>query len=106
MTVSTDQVFVAAGMLFVALAIVFAYRGYLVRSSERRMSRMLEKVGLDPDIVADGDIPTIMHDVRARCRTCSSESVCERWLDGEEAGENDFCPNHRVFEILQKYSAQ
>lgn len=105
MTVSTVQVFVAAGMLFVALAIVFAFRGYLVASSERRMTRMLEKVGLDPEVVADGDIPTIMNDVRARCRACSSEGVCERWLAGEEEGGNDFCPNQRVFEILKKYSA-
>lgn len=103
MTVSAVQIFIAAGMLFVALAIVFAYRGYLVRNSERRMHHMLAKVGLDPDVVDGGDVPTIMKDVRARCRTCSSESVCERWLAGEEGGDNDFCPNHRVFEILKKY---
>ena len=105
MTIPTVQVVVAAGMLLVALAIVFAFRGYLIRSSERRMNRMLEKVGLDPEFIADSDIPTIIDDVRARCRTCSSEGICERWLAGEESGENDFCPNRRVFEILQKYSA-
>jgi hypothetical protein len=34
-----------------------------------------------------------MKEVRQRCRTCSTEDVCERWLAGEEAGENIFCPN-------------
>ena len=65
---------------------------------------MLESVGLDPEIASSGEMPTIMKEVRARCRTCSSESVCERWLAGETGGENDFCPNARVFEVLGKYA--
>ena len=103
MTVSTIELFVAAGMIITALFLVFAYRGYLVRNSERRMRSMLSSFGLDPEIAASGDMDTIMKDVRYRCRQCSSEAACERWLAGEEGGDSDFCPNQRVFEILRKY---
>lgn len=91
-------------MVITALFLVFAYRGYLVRNSERRMRSMLESFGLDPEIAESGDMHTIMQDVRHRCRKCTSEDACERWLAGEGGGDADFCPNHRVFEILQKYS--
>jgi hypothetical protein len=65
---------------------------------------MLESVGLDPAIATSGDLPTIMSEVRKRCEHCQSEDLCERWLQGEETGGNEFCPNARVFEILKKYS--
>jgi len=65
---------------------------------------MIESLGLDPAIATSGDLPTIMNDVRRRCEHCQSEDVCERWLRGEVAGGNEFCPNARVFEILRKYS--
>lgn len=103
MTDSMVQVVIGAGILLFALAAVVAVRSYLVRNSERRMQGMLEAVGLDPEIATSGDVGTIMKDVRYRCRQCSSEAVCERWLAGEEGGDNAFCPNRRVFEILKKY---
>ena len=98
------QILAGLGMAAVAVIIVLGFRRYLARSSERRMLGMLKSLGLDPAIAASGDIDTIMDEVRDRCRHCASESVCERWLRGEEEGTNDFCPNHRVFEILGKYS--
>ena len=45
-----------------------------------------------------------MKEVRDRCRHCASEDYCERWLEGEVQGENQFCPNARVFRLLAKYS--
>jgi hypothetical protein len=30
--------------------------------------------------------------------------VCERWLAEKKEGDNAFCPNSKVFEILKKYS--
>jgi hypothetical protein len=36
--------------------------------------------------------------VRARCRRCPVEDVCERWLAGELEGDNGFCPNANVFD--------
>lgn len=103
MALSLTEVLGALILLGIAIALVFAYRKYLAANSERRMLAMLEKVGLDPAIASSGDTRTIMKEVRDRCRHCQTEDVCERWLKGGEAGDNDFCPNHRVFEILHKY---
>ena len=103
MTVSTAQVLAAAGMLAVAIFLIVGFLRYQRAGSEDRMRRMLERVGLDPQLAASGDVDKIMKDVRYRCRQCSSEAVCERWLAGQEEGSNDFCPNHRVFEILGEY---
>ncbi len=101
---SIFQVFAGLGMAAVAVMIVLGFRHYLARGSERRMLGMLKSLGLDPAIATSGDIDTIMNEVRDRCSHCASEAVCERWLKGEEEGTNAFCPNHRVFEILGKYS--
>lgn len=104
MNVSLMQIFAALVMVGAAAGLFFAYRTYLAANSERRMRTMLESVGLDPAIAASGEIPTIMQEVRQRCRTCNSEDVCERWLKGDKEDPNDFCPNARVFEILNKHS--
>ena len=104
MTVSTTQMLAAAGMLLVTFAMVVGFVRYLVVNSERRMRGMLESIGLDPELATSDEIPTIMKDVRYRCRHCAAESVCDRWLAGEEDGSKDFCPNRRIFEILKKYA--
>lgn len=104
MSLSPTQVFAAIAMLVAAVVLVVVYRAYLARNSERRMRKMLESAGLDPALASSGEIPTIMKDVRQRCRSCSSEDVCERWLEGKEAGNNAFCPNAKVFDILNRYS--
>jgi len=104
MTLSLTQVFAAIAMLIAATLLILAYRAYLAGNSERRMRRMLESAGIDPALASSGEIPTIMKDVRQRCRSCSSEDVCERWLEGKEEGSNAFCPNSKVFEILNRYS--
>ncbi len=103
MNPSMAQVLAAAGMLAVVVVLVFGILRYQRAGAEQRMRRMLQAVGLDPEIATSGDIETIMKDVRYRCRECSSEATCERWLAGKEEGGNEFCPNHRVFEILGKY---
>ncbi|MDX1481573.1 MAG: DUF6455 family protein [Woeseiaceae bacterium] len=98
------SIFVGLLMLAIAIAIAVGYSQYLAAGSERRMRFMLEAAGLDPDIVERQDLATTMAEVRDRCRHCQSEAVCERWLAGEEGGENDFCPNQQVFEILARMS--
>lgn len=92
-------------MLLGVIALVFAWRRYQVVTSERRRMGMLKALGLDPAMASSADLPTIMSDVRKRCEQCPSEDVCERWLRGEVEGDNDFCPNARVFEVLRKYAA-
>jgi hypothetical protein len=69
------------------------------------MLSMIDSLGLDPEITANAELGTIMGEVRQRCRGCTAEDVCERWLRGDEEGDNAFCPNARVFEILHKISS-
>lgn len=102
MNMSMFQILTAVVMVGVALALVYAIRRYMVAQSERRMRTMLIKIGLDPTVISSGDSQTIMKEVRRRCRTCSTEDACERWLIGEEGGGNEFCPNREVFESMKK----
>lgn len=106
MNVSLVQIIAAIAMVGVTIALVFAYRRYLAANSERRLQSMLHSVGLDPVFAPARDIETVMKDLRQRCRSCASEDVCERWLRGEEKGNNAFCPNSRIFEVLAAYRAQ
>ena len=102
MNMSMFQILTGVVMAGVAIALVYAIRQYMAAQSERRMRTMLIKIGLDPTIVTSGDNHAIIREVRQRCRTCSSEDVCERWLAGKQTGENDFCPNAKVFESIKK----
>ncbi len=102
MNMSLFQIIAAAVMVGVAFTLFVAIRRYMAAASERRMMRMLERVGLDPAIVLSGDTQATMKEIRQRCRSCTSEDVCERWLAGDEVGENVFCPNAKVFETLKR----
>ena len=104
MSILLIQVVAVIAIVVVAVALYFGYRRYERRNSEKRMLGMLAALGLDPEIAASSDIETIMGEVRGRCRQCQSEDRCERWLKGEEGGDASFCPNHRVFQVLNKYS--
>jgi hypothetical protein len=103
MDMSLTQTLIAIVMAGVVVAIILGIRNYLATNSERRMHAMLESVGLDPEIATKNQIPTILKEVRERCRSCATEAVCERWLQGKQEGGNDFCPNAKVFEVLKKY---
>lgn len=98
------QVIAAIAMIGAAAAIVLGFKRYLIANSERRLLKMIESVGLDPEIATSGEIPAIMKEVRQRCRSCATEAVCERWLQSNEEGDNSFCPNAKVFEALKKHS--
>ncbi len=106
MSNSMIQAFVGISMIGVALILVFAIRSYMASTSERRMTSMLERVGIDPAIAATGDSAQIVKEIRRRCHTCATEDVCERWLSGEEKGGNDFCPNASVFATLRETAAR
>ena len=105
MAYTFTQIISTVVMLLAVVALIFAWRRYQITTSERRRLDMLEALGLDPAIASSADLPAIMSDVRQRCEHCPSEDVCERWLRGEVSGDNDFCPNAKVFEILRKYAA-
>jgi len=97
------QIFSVTVMVVVTFVLIFAYRSYLAANSERRMLSMIESIGLDPAIASSSDLETIMGEVRQRCRSCTSEDVCERWLTCNEKGDNDFCPNSEVFAGLKSH---
>jgi len=97
------QIFGVIAMLAVTVTLVFAYRNYLAVNSERRMLSMIDSIGLDPAIASSSDLEAIMGEVRQRCRSCTSEDVCERWLTCNEKGDNDFCPNSEAFAGLKNH---
>ena len=83
----------------IAAALIVWFRAKLVSGSLSRMRRMMTSVGLDPDKLGSSDagVGLDMQGVRTRCRMCPAEDLCERWLAGEVAGDNGFCPNAKIF---------
>lgn len=96
------EIGVALAMVAVIVSLFVWFRRNLRANSEKRMTRMLMRAGVDPDIVAKGDKEAIIKDIRSRCRKCPAENLCERWLAGKVEGENTFCPNLRIFDALAK----
>ncbi len=105
MDTTLGQFIAAIVMVGLGIVLVIAYRAYLARNSERRMLSMIDSLGLDKEIATNAELGTVMGEIRQRCRGCAAEDVCERWLRGDEEGDNAFCPNARVFEILDKYKS-
>lgn len=101
------QISVAIIMVGVT-AICFAWlQSNMAAASARRMMDMLKRVGLDLGTATLGEPQTIAigKEVRRRCRRCSREALCERWLAGKVEGGNAFCPNAEAFRILAETSA-
>ncbi len=98
-------------MVGATIALLVATRNHMAAASERRMVTMLERVGLDPAIAMSGKpnsvlecaIEASMKGIRQRCRACTTEDVCERWLAGNEHGEIDFCHNAKLFDALKVF---
>jgi hypothetical protein len=95
------EISVAIVLVAVSVALLVWIGRYMAAASERRLTRMLKRAGLDPEIATHGDTEAIIKEIRRRCRKCASEALCERWLAGEEEGNNSFCPNARVFDVLR-----
>ena len=94
--------------ILAGVVIAVAMFSHMKSASAGRMTRMMERVGLDP-IIATRTYPktldhplteAIMKRARQRCRGCQSEGLCERWLDGAVKGANSFCPNAETFRVL------
>lgn len=100
MNMTTMEFLMALILVVVAFTLVTMFLKFKANSSERRMRQMIDRCGLDPEIVARGDKEMIMREIRSRCSKCQAEDVCERWLAGEFQGENTFCPNAEVFRVL------
>lgn len=104
MNPSSFQIILAIFMVVVTGLLVVWFWRYRAAGSQRRMTQMLTRAGVPPEVFVRGDVEAIVKHVRSRCRACSSEGVCERWLAGEVGGENDFCPNAEIFRSLAKTS--
>jgi len=87
-------------LVFITAVLVFRFRSMLSSKSQSRMYRMMARVGVLPR--SDKRTGLDMQEVRARCRRCPAEDVCERWLAGEIEGDNGFCPNADVFDGVIK----
>jgi hypothetical protein len=101
---SSFQIILAIFMVVVSGALVVWFWRYRSAESQRRMTQMLTRAGVPPEVLGRGDVEAIIKDVRSRCRACSSEDLCERWLAGKVEGENDFCPNAEIFRNLARTS--
>lgn len=94
------EIGIALVMVAVAVSLLVWFAKDQQANSERRMTRMLVRAGVAPDIAARGDKEAIIKDIRSRCRRCPAENLCERWLAGKVEGENTFCPNVPIFSAL------
>ncbi len=96
------EIGIAIALVVIAAVLVSLFLKYKAGASERRMMDMMRSAGLDPDLARYGDHEAIISAVRKQCRRCQSEDLCERWLKGEVAGDNEFCPNRQIFSYLKE----
>jgi hypothetical protein len=99
MNSTLSDIGIAILLVVVATALIVWFCRTLEAASRSRLRRMMQSFGLNPDklLTSDGGICLNMHEVRVRCRKCPAEDQCERWLAGEIDGDNDFCPNSKIF---------
>ena len=102
MNPTSNDITVTIVMTAVAIAMVVWFHRDLASNSVRRMKRMMMRIGLD--LKANNHDPETqakLQAVRSRCLKCTAEDYCERWLDSEVSGDNDFCPNAQTFRDLK-----
>ena len=109
MNISVLYISTAVLVLGAAVVLLLVRQKHKAATAERRMIRMMERIGLDPAIASGGEpgcvlesvIETSVQEIRERCRVCSAADVCERWLARKEDGDNTFCPAAKVFHELK-----
>lgn len=74
-----------------------------VLSQAELMDRMIERVGVNPAVVARLDHGTAWYAARTRCIECRHVRECRAWVDGSTPGTPppDFCPNAALFRACQ-----
>ncbi len=102
MNATLFEIGVAILMVAVSVALVVWFSRYVAAASQGRMMHMLARAGVDPEVARSGDTKAIIQDVRRRCGRCRSEALCDRWLAGKVEGNNSFCPNAQIFDLLKK----
>jgi hypothetical protein len=64
------------------------------------MDRMIERVGVNPAVIARLDRGMTWYAARTRCIECTHVRECRAWVDGSAPGTAppDFCPNAKLFQ--------
>ncbi len=96
------ETYAAIIMVVLAVGVIVWFKRSELASTVRRMHGMMTRVGLDPGLDEGGDAKAtaVMKELRRRCGRCRREDFCDRWLAGEEMGENTFCRNASIFRML------
>ncbi|NIP17327.1 MAG: hypothetical protein GWM87_03575 [Xanthomonadales bacterium] len=106
MTYTMTETIVAAVLVIVA----FSLLAWFIRRKRAhtlfRMNSMLERAGVDPELIESADHAAIIKAIRRRCSRCQAEDVCDRWLAGRYEGSASFCPNEEVIAVLSKLSVE
>ena len=102
MNPSSYEVAVAITLAIAAIALVAWFLYYKASGTERRMKGMMLRVGIDPEIVPEVDKKRVFKGIRRRCGKCQTEDICERWLANKIQGDNEFCPNAKIFDIISE----
>ena len=90
----------------VSVALVAWFFRHVAAASERRMTHMLTRAGVDPEFVRQDETWAILHVARGRCSRCRFEDLCDRWLAGKVEGDNSFCLNAQIFRILKRITGR
>jgi hypothetical protein len=99
------ELFAATAMITLTVVLIAWFYREKTAASVWRRTRMLNRLGLSPDIGEHGRFRTraLMKRARRRCNRCPSEALCERWLAGEDSGDHLFCPNAHTFETVRQH---
>ena len=67
------------------------------------MDRMIERVGVNPAVVARLDRGMTWYAARTRCVECNHSRECRAWVNGSAPGTSPpgFCPNAALFQSCQ-----
>ncbi len=94
--------YLAIVMVMAAVGAIVWFKRSELAITAGRMRGMMRRIGLDPGLAEAGDAKTmaLMKELRRRCGRCCREDFCDRWLTGEETGDNTFCRNASIFQML------
>lgn len=103
MGVEIIKVVIILGGVGLAIYALVKFQRREAAASAMRMLRMMRWVGVDPGFALAVDRRTgRLSRAMRRCVDCPQPQLCDKWLAGEVAGENHFCPNAETFRGLAK----
>jgi hypothetical protein len=75
-----------------------------IEKQARRMREMMARLRVDPVALARSRNGNAFAEARNRCVACRTIEECARYLHKPEgtAGDPDFCPNHQLFQSIEK----